>query len=167
MGPGKPWKEESPDPAVEEVDQKESVKQGVGECLVNDQQLAEGGLEKEKRGCDRGQQWGCFAVTEERSGEPERGGPAGLVHQPTQEQRLQALTGHRSAGQMSQSHSRCLAGGWECWERSCGCPDQYLWCHCCHLPEHCGFLKSSPPLPLPQLLTGSPVDPGRIKTVLR
>lgn len=65
MGPGKLENEESPDPVVEEMDQKESGRQAVGGCLVNDQQLAEGGLEKEERGCDQDQQWGWSAVTEE------------------------------------------------------------------------------------------------------
>lgn len=147
------------------MDREESARRAAVGCLgplgqLSDQQLAEGGQEKEEGGSEQDQQDGCFALPGEGWEGPERGGPVGLVCQPTQQREQQALIGHSSAGRMSQSRSRCPVEGWECWERSCGCPDRCLWCHCCHRPEHCGFLKSFPPLPRPLPLTGSPVDPG-------
>lgn len=149
---------------AEVVDQKASERPAVVGCLdplqqLTDQQLAEGGLEKEEGGSEQDQQRACFALAEERWEGPERRGPVGLVCQPTPQEEQQAQMGRHSAEQTSQSRSHCPAEGWECWERSCGCLDRCLWCHCCHHPEHCGFLKSSPPLPQPPPLTGSPVDP--------
>lgn len=161
-----PEKWESPDPVLTEeaADQEESERRAVVGCSgllqqLTDQQLAEGGLEKEEGGSEQDQKRGCFALAEERWEDPERGGPVGPVCQPTQQQEQQALMGRRLAGQTSRSRSRCPVEGWECWERSCGCPDRYLWCHCCHRPEHCGFLKSSPPLPQPLPPSGSPAHP--------
>lgn len=78
---------------------------------------------------------------------------------PTQQPWERALTECRSAGRTSPSRSRCPAEGWECWERSCGYPDRCLWCRCSRRPERCGSLKSSPPLPRPLPLIGSPADP--------
>lgn len=122
--------------------------------------LSVGHLEKVEGGSVQDQQRGCWGLAEERWQAPEEGGSVGLVCQPMQPQEARAPMGHRSAGRMNQNHFRCPVEGLECWEKSCGCLDLYLWCHCCHPPGCFGFLKSS--LPPPQLLplTGSPVDPG-------
>lgn len=168
VGPEILEKEQSPDPVLmeEEVDQKQNERREALGCSGPQQQLTdnlltEGGLEKEEdEGSEQNHQRGYFALAGEWWQDPERGGAAGLACQPAQQQEEQALMGHRSAGQMSQSHFHCPVEGWECWEKSCDCLDRCLWCHCCHRPERCGFLKSSPPQPLPLPLIESPVAPG-------
>lgn len=72
-----------------------------------------------------------------------------------------APAGRPRAGQRSRSRSRCPAGGWECWGRSCGCPGRCLWCRCCRRPERCGSQRSSPPPPRPRPQNGSPADPAQ------
>lgn len=152
----------------EDVDQTEGesrVAVGWSEApeLRGERLLTEGNLvTEEEEGCSEwNQQRSCLAGGQGRQQQlPEvPGSVAGLVCPPTQQRAQQVLAGHRRAGRMSPSRSRCPVEGWECWERSCGCPDQYLWCHCCRHPERCGFLTSSPPPPQPPPLSGSPVDP--------
>lgn len=72
MAPETLEKEESPGPALTEeaVDQEESGGRVVVCCLgplqqLTDQQLAEGGLEKEEGGSEQGQQRGRFVLAEE------------------------------------------------------------------------------------------------------
>lgn len=125
--------------------------------------LSEGHLEEQEGGSEWAQQRGCLAPAGERWEALEEG-QLGLVPQPPpQQQEVRALSGHRSAGRTSQNRFRCPVEGSECWEKSCGCLDLYLWCHCCHPPGCFGFLRSS--LPLLQLppQTGSPVDPEEPK----
>lgn len=156
-------KSQSPDPApreavVEQIERARWVVLGLQRQLADSRLVGEG-LAKQEGGSEQHQQRERSALVEEQREASVMEGPAALESQLTQWQEEPAPTGRRLAAQRSRSHSRCPAEGWECWERSCGCPDRCLWCHCCHHPERCGSLRSSPPRPRPLPLNGSLVDP--------
>lgn len=120
----------------------------------------------EAGGSGRGRRRGCSPPAGEwRRRAPGEGWPAGQECRPTRQRGARAPTGPRSAGRTSPNRFRCPVGDWECWERSCGCLDLYLWCHCCRPPGCFGSLKSSPPPPRLLPRTGSPADPGGSRNI--